>query len=434
MLRKSKWMLLSIATVTLFSFSGTATLANMNDLKSEQKKLEQKKDSLDSQMKKKKVEISQNKSEIDKLMEKIQDLGRQIADTNGKIDGVNVEITQTTKEIKELKVSIAELEKKIAERDEILRERIRALQVSGGSVNYLDVLLGANSFSDFIDRFSAVNTLMDADRQIMEEQAADKKALEEQRKMVEDKLAQQEANKKKLVDLKSNLDTQKIQQNKLIDQLEAEQEKLQKEQASLEDEYHEAVELSKEVEDKIVSEQKRLAEIARKAEEERKRRAAEAVKKKSSRSNTNSSSSSSAPAISSGYWTKPSTGLFTSPYGNRFHPIYNEWRMHKGADLANVVGTPIYAAGAGVVSHAGRLGGFGNAIIITHSVDGQIFTTVYAHLSSVGVSQGQSVEKGQKIGGMGSTGDSTGSHLHFQLHDGYYSSSNTVNPLRYVPF
>lgn len=422
MLRKPKWMLLSITTVILFSFSGPTTLADMKDLKSEQEQLEKKKDSLDSQINEKKDEISKNKSEIDKLMEKIQDLGIQIADTNSTIDEVNAEITQTTKEIEELKVSITELEKKIAERDKLLRERIRAVQVNGGSVNYLDVLLDANSFIDFIDRFSVVNTLMEADRKILEEQAADKKALKEQKQMVEDKLVQQEADKKKLVDLKANLDAQRVQHNELVDQLEAEQENLKNEQASLEKEYHETVELSKDVKAKIVSEQKRLVEFAK------------ATNEKSSTTSNNQSNSSSAPAISSGYWTKPSTGRFTSPYGNRFHPIDKVWKMHKGADLANVVGTPIYAAGTGVVSHAGRLGGFGNAIIITHSVDGQIFTTVYAHLSSVGVSQGQSVEKGQKIGGMGSTGNSTGSHLHFQLHDGYYSSSNTVNPLRYVPF
>jgi len=231
------------------------------------------------------------------------------------------------------------------------------------------------------------------------------------------------------VDLKANFDTQRVQQNKLVDQLEAEQEKLQKEQQSLEDHFDNVVELSKDVEARIVAEQKRLAEIARKAEQERKKRAA----KKSSGSNS-SGGSSSAPAISSGDWTTPSTGRFTSPYGNRFHPIFKEWRLHAGVDIANVTGTPIYAAGDGGVSHAGWLGGFGNAIMITHSVEGKVYTTVYAHLSSVGVSKGQTVDKGQKIGGMGTTGDSTGTHLHFQLHDGYYSSSNTLNPLRYIPF
>jgi len=458
-------MLLLVASSVYFAFSAPTALADtMGSLKDQQKQIEQKKHNLDSKIDNKKDEISKNKADIAQLMKKIQELGRKIADTHDKIDEVNAEIAQTTKEIEELKVSIAELVKKIDERDELVRDRIRAVQATGGSVNYLDVLLGANSFIDFIDRFSAVNTLMEADRQIIEAQAADKKALEDQKNLVEDKLIQQESNKKKHVDLKASLNSQQVQQNKLVDQLEAKQEKLREEQASLEEQFHSTVELSKDVEAKIVSEQKRLAELARKAEEERKRKASEerkrklaeekkrkaaeekkrrsaeekkkksATQKKSTQSNTNRSVSSSKPVISGGDWTTPSTGRFTSPFGNRFHPIFKEWRMHNGADLANVVGTPIYAAGSGVVSHAGWLGGFGNTIMITHSVNGQIFTTVYAHLSSIGVSHGQLVDKGQKIGGMGSTGDSTGSHLHFQLHDGYYSSSNAINPLRYVPF
>ncbi len=449
MLNNSKW-LLSVAAVLLFLGSGPAAFADtLNDLKSEQKQMDQKKDSLNTQIGEKKEEISNTNSEIEKLMEKIKELNKQVADTKGKIEAVNSEIAQTTKEIEELKVSIVELEEKIAARDELLRERIRAVQVSG-SVSYLDVLLGAESFMDFIDRFSAVKTLVEADQKILEEQAADKQTLEEQKKTVEDKLAQQEANKKQLVELKASLDSQTAQQNNLVAQLEAKQEKLQKEQASLQEEFNEVHDLSQEVEAKIVAEQKRIAEIALKKEEERKRKAAaEAAKKKdleknsnktnaSSNSHTNSSSnsgSSTAQVVSSGNWTRPASGLYTSPFGMRYHPIDKKMKEHRGADIANVEGTPIYAAGAGIVSHAGWLGGFGNTVMITHSVNGKIYTTVYAHLSSISVSQGQSVDKGQYIGGMGTTGKSTGSHLHFEFHIGNYSSgSSAVNPLSYVPF
>ena len=92
----------------------------------------------------------------------------------------------------------------------MLKEKIRAVQVSGGSVNYLDVLLGANSFVDFIDRFSAVNTLMEADRKILKEQAEDKKELEEQMASLEKKRQEQEASKEQLVSLKANSDGQKF--------------------------------------------------------------------------------------------------------------------------------------------------------------------------------------------------------------------------------
>lgn len=427
MLKRSKWMLLSVATTLVFAFTGPAALADtMSNLKNQQKQVEQKKDQLDSQIGKKKDQISQNKSEIEKLQDKIRELTNKIADTNGKIKTVNAEIAKTTKEIEELKASIAELEKKIAERDALLRDRIRAVQASGGSVNYLDVLLGANSFIDFIDRFSAVNTLMEADRKILEEQAADKKALEEQKKLVEEKLAEQEANKKKLEDLKASLDHQKAEQNKLIDKLEVEQAKLHEEKASLEEEMHETLEVSKELESKIVAEQKRLAEIARKAEEERKRREA---------ANQNKGGGGSSPSVSSGTWTSPASGRFSSGFGGRVHPITGVYKEHRGQDIANSVGTPIHAAGDGIVSYAGVMGTYGNVIMITHSVDGQIYTTVYAHLSSIGVSSGQSVDKGQYIAAMGQTGGATGPHLHFEFHVGNWSAHgpSAVNPWRYVP-
>ena len=81
------------------------------------------------------------------------------------------------------------MENKIAERDVVLRERIRAMQIKGGTIDYIDVLLGASSFADFIDRFSAVSTLMDADRHIMKQQADDGRLLEEEKSKVEQKLS-----------------------------------------------------------------------------------------------------------------------------------------------------------------------------------------------------------------------------------------------------
>ena len=109
--------------------------------------------------------------------------------TNDNIDRVEAEIDQTTDEIEALHSSIKELEHKIAERDVVLRERVHAMQIRGGTIDYFDVLLGANSFSDFIDRYSAVSTLMDADRSIMRQQAADQEKLEEEKMIVEQKLS-----------------------------------------------------------------------------------------------------------------------------------------------------------------------------------------------------------------------------------------------------
>jgi len=418
--------------------SGAGVLASpLDDLKKEQKLLDKKKSELNTGISKKNTEIQSKKTTIEKITDQILALNAEINESNDQINRVIGQINKTTDEIDALRISIADLEKKIEERDVVLRERVRAMQVKGGQVSYLDVLLGANSFADFIDRFSAVNSLMDADRGIMEQQANDIAQLEEEKALVESKLAKQEAAKKDLQNLRASLLAQKKDKNKLIDQLEAEQEKLANEKEKLEVDLHETYEVSKDLESKIVNEQKRIAEIARQAEIARKA-AAKAAREKAARDKQNSGGSSSSylPPVSNGTWTKPASGTYTSSFGWRTHPIYGTQRQHRGADIANSTGTSIVSAGEGVVSHAGPMGTYGNVVMVTHSIDGQIFTTVYAHLSSINTSAGQHVAKGQFIGKMGSTGASTGPHLHFEMHIGSWSASgpSAVNPLRYVSF
>ncbi|MEK4484840.1 peptidoglycan DD-metalloendopeptidase family protein [Psychrobacillus sp. FSL H8-0484] len=433
MRKQSKWVLriIAVATAGALLLTGPSALANsLNDLKSEQKKLEQKKNSINSNIKETEGKINENESKIDKIMAQIQALDSEIIATEQDISKVLNAIKLTTTEIEKLQASIAELERKIEERDKLLKERIRAVQVSGGSVSYIDVLLGANSFIDFIDRFSAVNTLMEADRKILKEQADDKKQLEEQKASLENKLKEHEESKNKLVSLKASLDSQKDSKGDLVDQLEVEQSKLEQQKEVMETEYEEVLNLSQDVQDKIVSEQKRLAEVARKLAEEKKRKEEEERK----RQEAAGGSSTSIPNVSSGEWTKPASGRFTSGYGYRVHPIYGTGKMHYGVDFANSTGTPVVSAADGVVSYASPLSTYGNVIMVTHSIDGQTFTSLYAHLSSIKVSVGQVVSKGQIIGAIGTTGNSTGPHLHFEIHVGNWEgmAKNSVNPLRYI--
>ena len=468
--KQSKWMLVTIAAVlgsTVFMTQPDALANSLSDLKNEQNQLEQKKNQLNSTINQKEGDISANQSTQEKILAQIQSLDTKIIETDKEIDNILVDIKRTNAEIDKLHGTIKVLEKKIADRDELIKERLRAVQERGGSVNYLDVLLGANSFADFIDRFSAVNTLMDADRKILEEQAADIELLEEQKASVEEKLAKQKQSKNKLVNLKATLDSQKDSKGKLVDQLEVEQAKLTIEKTNLEHEHSETVEFSKDVENKIVAEQARLIELARQAEIARQEKeaaeqarqvaadlerqkqaslarqkasAATAAASKSRNTNTNTSVSAPAPArtpepvVSSGTWTRPASGRFSSTYGGRNIGSGNEF--HYGSDIANSVGTPVVSAAAGIISHAGPMGTYGNVIMVTHSINGQIFTTVYAHLSAINTSVGQSVSKGQLVGKMGSTGRSTGSHLHFEVHEGPWNGarSNAVNPIRYVSF
>ena len=470
---KSKWMLTGVSTILAVSILlPTASANKLNELEQKQQKIEQKQNDLNYGIVEKKNELTENQSTLEKIMGKIQELESKIQETEGKITSVQNDIDITKDEIEILKESIVELERKIAEREELLRERARAIQLSGGSVDYIDVLLGANSFIDFIDRFSAVNTLMEADREIMREQALDKDLLADQKEQVEAKLAEQETLRAELVSLKKSLDGQKAEQNGLVKELKAEQKRLAKEKAELEQQREDAIEVSAELEKQIAAEQERLAELARKAEEERQRKiAAEAERQrkiaaekkaqeeraaaaeraaaeKASASNKKSAPTSSKPSSTTVSSPKPvysapaKTSAFINPTVGRYTSKFG-WRnigagpeFHQGVDIANIVGTNVVSAAPGFVSYAGTMGGYGNVVIVTHSINGQTHATVYAHLDSIGVSVSQSVSQGQSVGKMGNTGRSFGSHLHFEIHVGPWngSRSNAVNPANYISF
>ena len=390
-------------------------LANtLSELKEEQKKVNETKNKLNSSIKEKTSEINTIENEQTRILNQISDLSEKIDKTNGQIQKLNDDVKKATEEIATLEKEMAVLQKKIDERSDLLENRARALQVSD-NVSYIDVIIGASSFVDFIDRFTAVSTLIDADRKIMREQKEDKSKLEDQKIVLENTKKQLEADQAKLVTLKSSLDSQKNEKRTLVTQLESEQAKLESEKKLLEEEYSEALQVSKENEKKIAAEQARLAEIARQ----------EALKNQGN-------NSGNVPAVSSGTWTKPANGRFTSGFGWRNIGAGNEF--HHGIDIANATGTPIVAANGGVVSYASSLSSYGNVIMITHIVDGAVWTTVYAHLSKIQVSVGQSVSKGQQIGLMGSTGRSTGPHLHFEIHNGPWKSGRpyALNPLKYI--
>ncbi|HCS73065.1 MAG TPA: hypothetical protein DIW17_04230 [Clostridiales bacterium] len=134
-----------------------------------------------------------------------------------------------------------------------------------------------------------------------------------------------------------------------------------------------------------------------------------------------------AASIARGYgkFKWPTSGRITSYYGKRRAPTRRASTNHKGIDIANSKGTRIYAAESGKVTAVGRAGGYGKRVVIDH---GSRVTTLYAHLSTIKVSKGQSVSRGQLIGYMGNTGNSTGSHLHFEVR----ISDSPKNPLRYL--
>lgn len=406
----------------LFIQMPAAYAASLSDLKKERGELEAQKKELNKSLEQKANEIQTNQNRQQKIISQLEQIGAKITKTNQEIAVVKLDIEIANQEIELLEADIEVLKNKIAQRDELLRERARAIQ-TGGTVSYIDVLLGADSFVDFIDRFSAVSTLMDADRQIMREQKEDQEKLEVQKAELVVKKENLEANKQQLEKLKASLVEQRKENNKLVDELEKEEARLHEQKESIETHIDEKIELSKDLEKQIMAEQRRLAEIAR-------QKALEAQKNKN---NGSSVGSGKLPTVSAGTWTRPAAGRYTSGFGGRdIGPIGS--RYHLGIDIANSIGTPVVTAADGVVSYVGTMNGYGKVVMVTHSLNGQAFTTVYAHLSGFTSSVGDVVSKGQQIAKMGNTGNSTGPHLHFEIHVGEWNGkrSNAVNPLRYV--
>lgn len=379
--------------------------------------------------------ISANQKEIERLQEQqkkiekeIEQLDAAVADTNGKIRAKQGEIAKTNEAINKLRQEIAVVTERIKKRNELLKLRARSLQESGGTIDYLEVILGSQSFGDFISRVNAVSTIVEADKEILREHEEDKRLKQEKETELQNQLDSLQQKLKEFELLKKELEQQVQKKNQLMAQLEREEEHKEYEIHLLENE------------DKLLANQEAAIrelmaeEAARKAEEARKRAAAAKRSASSSASAFVSKSSpapapSSMPAVSSGMFMKPANGPITSGFGARWG------KHHDGIDIGKRGSdVPVVAAAAGKVSRSYYSSSYGNVVFITHLINGQVWTTVYAHMENRAVSEGQTVSKGQFLGYMGNTGHSFGAHLHFEIHKGPWnaSKSNAVDPAAYI--
>jgi peptidoglycan hydrolase CwlO-like protein len=439
-----KKQILSLAIVSTLSLGSLlsplsvnqATAASISELQKEKNELQNKRSGINAEISQKKSQIGELQNEQQQLNDQIKKLDFAVSDAEQKIEAKNKEIAQTTEEIEILKVEIAELMERIEKRNELLKDKARSFQENGGTVNYIDVLLGAQSFGDFVDRVSAVTTIVQADKDILEQHRQDKLDLETKQQQVEAKLNSLQVMKKDLEALKVKLNSQIKEKNKLMSSLKHEEEQMHAETiemseaaevlAAQEAAMAQAIQLEKKRQAEIAAEKARQAELAR-------QRAAAAAKAKSSGGSSSASAPApepvvSAPPSSGGMIIMPASGRLTSGLGQRWGSF------HAGVDIANRGGNvPIYAAADGVVIRSYYSSSYGNAIFVAHSINGQTWTTVYAHMSNRSVGDGAFVSRGQRIGTMGNTGQSYGQHLHFELHRGSWnaSKSNAVNPAAY---
>ena len=338
-----------------------------------------------------------------------------------KLNSIIAQMNKTQEELsaKETEISTAEEELVQAKVDEdeqynSMKKRIKYMY-EGGNTQFLEILMSSSNIGDLLNKAEYVSKLSSYDRDMLT-------AFQDTVKAVEEKEAKLQDEYEKLNTLQSSLVSQQTEAQTLISSKEAQ---------------------IAEIQDQITDNANLLADLKAKAEEAKRLQeeqaaaaaaAAAAAKKNNSTSSSNGSSSSgsssSRPASSgnvvsgSGYFTHPCPGMtYQSSYFGEVRSF--DSRPHKGNDYAAPTGTPTYAAAAGTVITAGWSNSAGNWVVISH---GNGLVTKYMHHSSICVSAGQRVEKGQQIGYVGSTGYSTGAHLHFQVE----LNGTPVNPNNYM--
>lgn len=406
-------------------------------------------------------------------------LEQQVAAVEKEVNAILKEKTNEEKKLSDLTAKIKVLQEKILKREKQLRIQARDVQTKQDSASIVDAVINAKSFGDAVKKTMAVSTVLSASKDIMEQQTKDKAELEKLEKEAEQRLA---VINKKTEELKAKQDQlvqTKLDQQVKINEIQAsiatekgQKEKYEKQKAeaekkrqaalkALEEQKQKEAEARAKAQVEAEKQAKKAAEEAQKAAEEAEKQAAaaETAKQKqeaeiatleaqqqeqqakqqeeqaktvtdtgASQVTTNPAPAENAakPATNSSGWASPlSIGLVvTSPFGPRQDPTGASGTQHDGIDFAGSAGTPIMASKGGAVVEAGFHWSAGNHVVIKHS-DG--YYSYYMHMvSAPSVSVGSQVSAGQVLGGMGTTGNSTGVHLHFGVSTSLWSGF--VNP------
>ena len=384
-------VMLSYMSVSAFA----VTQSEIDALKSQKSQLSSQKSSLQSTINSLQSQQSDQIALKNALDEKNAITVKQILNLNEQIELHTQLIEQKTEEVDAAqKVADAQLEK--------YKVRVRAMEESG-RYSYFEVLLGASSIGEFLSLIDDIGDIMRSDKELEDayrQSVEDLKAVK----------AEYEEAKAEMEDSKAELVALKAQQEKDIAEATAVIASLQSDISSNSSVLNELSAQESALNSEI---QKKVAELNKQQEEQKK----------------NDSGSSGGSTTGTGNLVWPSYCTYiTSRQGPRTHPITGVYKNHGGTDIGASYGSAIYAADSGTVVYSsdGWNGGWGNYVMIDH---GNGMQTLYAHMSSRAVSVGQTVSRGQTIGYVGSTGMSTGPHLHFEM----YINGSRIDPQTRYP-
>ena len=355
---------------------GAVTQGDIDALKDQQSESQERQDALEQQ-------LSQVEADRDAAREQRELLGRQLNAINAELESINRQIAWYDGEIAQKEEARIAAEAREAEQYELFCQRVRAME-EGGTVSYWSILFNAESFSELLDRLADVEAVMDYDNQVMNELTAVREELERLQAELEAARAEEQEAREAQEAARARQQEKVAQAQALLDQINAD---------------------LAEVNRQLDSEHAEWAAIG--AEIDRKQRALEEQRRQNN---------VTIDSETSYLWPLPGYYRLSSMFGYRIHPITGRAHSHTGIDIPAPANTPILACKSGQVVTSAYHYSYGNYVVIDH---GNGNSTLYAHMSSRAVSEGEMVTQGQTIGYVGTTGSSTGNHLHLEVRDNY---------------
>ena len=370
-------------------------------------------DDLDDQVQDLQGQIDSSRLEQEHWQQGLEDVSAKLKQIQADLDAANARLQSIQTKQAEINAQIAQTQNEIVKmeaylktRQDVLNRRVRAIYMHG-QLNYLEVILGANSFSDFANRVELLKRVIRSDYNLILEIQKQKAAIEAKKAQLEEDKRQLDALAAEAEKTRQEIAKKKAEQQKVLDAAKSNKAAA----AQMEQDLNAQLASVR----NLIQQRLAAAEAARQA----------AQQQAASDDEGGGGGSDDNYVQGTGAMGWPCSGPITSPFGYRTHPIFGTTIFHAGIDLGVDYGTPIHAADSGVVVYSGWMFGYGNAVIVDH---GGGISTLYGHNQSLAVSEGQSVSKGSVIAYAGSTGNSTGPHCHFEVD----VNGSPVNPMGYL--
>lgn len=367
-------------------------------------------DDLDDQVQDLQGQIDSSRLEQENWQQVIEDVSAKLKQIQADLDAANARLQSIRSRQAEINAQIVQTQNEIVKmeaylktRQNVLNRRVRAIYMHG-QLNYLEVILGANSFSDFANRVELLKRVIRSDYNLILEIQKQKAAIEAKKAQLEEDKRQLDALAAEAEKTQQEIAAKKAEQQKVLDAAKSNKAA--------------AAQMEQDLNAQLASVRNLIQQRLAAAEAAR-----QAAQQDSSDEGGGGSDDNYVQGTGAMGW--PCSGPITSPFGYRTHPIFGTTIFHAGIDIGVDYGTPIHAADSGVVVYSGWISGYGNAVIIDH---GGGVSTLYGHNQSLAVSEGQSVSKGSVVAYAGSTGNSTGPHCHFEVD----VNGSPVNPMGYL--